>query len=80
MNLMTNSMERLTKILLQTDAKLKEYGAEKYGTRKATRTEQKQMYDNLTEVQLFKMIDQYGTKAVNKWLLKFESRGQNELV
>jgi len=71
MNLLTNSMERLTKMLLQTDAKLKTMGAEPYGVRKTTQAEQRQMYQNLTPDQLFQMIDKYGTAEVNKWLRKF---------
>ena len=77
MNIMTNSMQRLTKMLLQTDARLKEFGKEPYGVRKATPKEQREMYENLTEPQFFQMVDTYGIEAVNKWLKRFEQGGDN---
>lgn len=72
MNLMTDSMEKLTRILRKTDSKLKEYGREPYGVRKATPSEQREMYENLTVPQFYELVDKHGLEAVNKWLRRFE--------
>ena len=71
MNIATNSMLKLTKMLLNTDAKLKEMGTEPYGTRKATPKEQRERVKNLTEGELMAMIDEHGIEDVNVWLRKF---------
>ena len=76
MNILTNSMNRLTKMLTLTDDKLKEMGKEPYGTRKATPKEQRQMYENLTEGQLYGMVEKHGQDAVNKWLYRMEQGGK----
>jgi len=73
MNLATNSMERLTKMLKATDAKLKGFGVEPYGQRKATLAEQRDMYRNLTEEQLFDLYDREGYEATNRWLTKMQT-------
>ena len=74
MNLATNSMERLTKMLGKTDARLKEFGIEPYGMRKTTPKEQRQMYESLTEEQLFDLYDREGYDAVNKFLSRYEPK------
>jgi len=75
MNLITLSMEKLTKMLKQTDAKLKEYGAEPYGQRRLTDKEQRERIQNLTQQELLTMIDQYGPEDVNKMLNKYWKEG-----
>ncbi len=75
MNLMTDSMERLTNMLKLTDSKLKGYGAEPYGQRKATPKEQREMYENLTEEQYWELIDEHGEKAVNDWMNRMQRGG-----
>ena len=77
MNILTNSMERLTKMLTLTDAKLKEMGKEPYGVRKLTPREQKEKFDNLTPGELWKMIDEQGPDEVNAWLSKFMPQEEN---
>lgn len=77
MNILTNSMERLTKMLTLTDAKLKEMGKEPYGIRKLTPREQKEKFDNLTPGELWKMIDEQGPDEVNKWLSRFMPQEEN---
>lgn len=74
MNLATNSMERLTKMLRRADIRLKEFGVEPYGTRKATPGEQREMYENLTEEQLFDLYDREGYDAVNRFLNRFQPK------
>ena len=77
MNIMTSAMNKMHKMLSQADAKLKEYGAEPYGTRKATVKEQQERYDNLTPQELQSMIDERGVDAVNEWLQKFYKEDDN---
>lgn len=74
-NVMTEAMEKMTKMLIGADEKLVKYGAVPYGQRKATQKEQRQMFDNLTPDQLFQMREQYGEGAVNKFLGKFMKGG-----
>ncbi len=76
MNIATNTMERLTKMLLNTDSHLKKMGSEPYGKRRATPKEEREMYDNLTSDKLMQMIDEKGVDNVNEWLSRFEG-GQN---
>jgi len=70
-------MERLTKMLTQTDAKLKEMGKEPYGIRELTPREQKEKFDNLTPGELWKMIGEQGPDEVNKWLSRFYKEDNN---
>jgi len=75
-NVMTNTMEKTTEMLRATDKKLKAWGETPYGTRKATPKEQRQMYENLTEGQLYEMVEKHGQDAVNKWLYRMEQGGK----
>ena len=77
MNLATNTMEKLTKMLDNTDAKLKEYGKEPYGVKKLTHVEQRKSIENLTTPELLSMIDQYGVEDVNAWLQKYWKEGND---
>ena len=74
-NLLTESMERLYKMMGNTDAKLKEYAQEPYGQRKTTPKEQRDMYENLTVEQFEDLVGKHGLEEVNKWLLKMERGG-----
>jgi len=76
MNLATMTMERMTKMLRAVDQKYKEFSTEPYGVRKLTLGEQRQMYENLTEEQLYEMIEEHGINAVNKWLYRMERGGK----
>jgi len=71
MNIATNSMEKLTGMLRNTDAKLKEMGKIPYGVKKATKREQRDMFENLTESKLIDLVERYGEEKVNAWLNKF---------
>lgn len=71
MNVLTNSMNRLTKMLTNTDTKLKEYGVEPYGQKELTDREQRERIKNLTRGELFDLINQYGEKPVNDWLNRY---------
>jgi arginine/ornithine N-succinyltransferase beta subunit len=71
MNLLTNSMNKLTKMLLQFDAKLKTYGVEPYGIRKLTLAEQRRKFENLTSEELKAMIDEHGVSEVNDFIKRF---------
>lgn len=74
MNILTNSQERLYKMLGKTDGILKSMGKEPYGTRKATYAEQKRMYESLTPDQLMNLIETQGLDSVNQFLAKFEEK------
>lgn len=74
MNLMTNSMERLTKMLKQTDSKLKAYGVEPYGQRKATPKEKAEMVRNMTPQQFFDLVDRVGLDKANQLLARYEPK------
>lgn len=76
MNSATLMMEKMTKMLRDTDQKLKAMGETSYGTRKATPKEQRQMYENLTEGQLYEMIEEHGIDDTNNWLYKMEQGGK----
>jgi len=77
MNAATNSMNRLTKMLLHIDDKLKGMGTEPYGQRKATAKEQQDRVQNLTSQELLAMIDQRGAESVNEWLQKYWKEDDN---
>jgi len=69
-NLMTNVMERTTKMLKATDAKLKTYAPEEYGMKKATAKEDRLRFQALTGPDLVQLIQTYGKESVNQWLGK----------
>ena len=71
MNIMTNAMEKVTNMLLESDSKFKKYGTEPYGIRELTEKEQRERFENLTPQELKAMVDQYGPDEVNAWLQKF---------
>ena len=71
MNLATESMQKLTHILYNTDAKLKEWGKEPYGTRKLTAAQQRERIKNMTPQDLMALIDEHGEQEVNAWLSKY---------
>jgi len=72
MNIATSTMEKTTQMLRSMDKKLKAMGQIPYGVRKATLKEQRQMYANLTEGQLYELIQKHGKGKVNEWLYKME--------
>jgi hypothetical protein len=76
MNIATETMNKMTNMLRNSDAKLKNMGREPYGTRKATAQEQMELYQNLTEAQLYEMIQKHGIDTVNKWLYRMEQRSR----
>ncbi len=71
MNLLTNSMERLTNMLVNCDTKLKAYGVEPYGQRELTDREQRDRIKNMSENDLLALIEQHGVQEVNAWLNKY---------
>ena len=71
MNILTSAMNKMTKMMIQTDAKLKEYGSEPYGQRKLTDKEQRDKVANLTSQELMAMIEEHGREDVNAWLQKY---------
>jgi len=77
MNVATLAMQKMTHVLQAIDDKYKEYATEPYGTRKATPKEQMEMYKNLTEAQLYELVEQHGINEVNKWLYRMEQRSKN---
>ena len=77
MNIMTLAMNKATNMLEQSDAKLKEYGAEPYGMRKLTPAEQRKAFENLTPQSLKALIDEHGVDDVNEFLLKFMPKEVN---
>jgi len=74
MNIYTDSMNRLTKMLLNTDSKLKKMGATPYGITKITPKEQRLRYESLTPEKLFELIEKEGLENVNAWLSKHEEK------
>lgn len=71
MNILTNSMEKLTKMLNATDSKLKGMADLPYGTRKLSSREQRQRFENLTPEEVARMIEEYGVNEVNAYLNKY---------
>ena len=71
MNIATNSMNRVTNMLLRVDAKLKKIGTEPYRQRKATLAEQKDRVKNLTPQEAELMREQHGIGGMNELLSKF---------
>jgi hypothetical protein len=68
---MTEAMEKITGMLINTDNRLKDFGVMEYGTRKASQTEQRQRFENLSTEELTQMIERYGKNEVNKFLGRF---------
>jgi len=77
MNIATLSMEKMTQLLKAIDDKYQQYASEPYGVRKATPKEQLEMYKNLSEAQLYELLEKYGVDEVNKWLYRMEQRSKN---
>ena len=77
MNVMTQAMEKLTDMLYKSDATLKKMGAEPYGMRKLTPTEQRKAFENLTPQSLNELINEHGVDDVNEWLSKFMPKEVN---
>jgi len=77
MNIATLSMEKMTQILKAIDGKYRQYASEPYRLRKASPKEQIEMYENLSEGQLYELIEKHGVDEVNKWLYKMEQRSKN---
>lgn len=80
MNLQTNAMERLTKMLVDCDTKLKTYGVEPYGMRKLTDKEQRERVKNMTPGELESLIVEYGEAPVNKLLNKYWQEDNNAII
>ena len=73
-NIMTNVMEKATKMLIQADRRVAELGREPYGVVKLSAKEQRQMYDALRPEDLYPLIQEHGVDAVNQFLAKFENK------
>lgn len=71
MNFLTNSMNRVTKMLMNVDGKLKDYGKEPYGVRKLTPQEQRERIQNMSPEELYGLIQEHGVDSVNQWLQKY---------
>lgn len=76
MNLATETMLKIREQLGDFEKQVEQYATEPYGVRKSTAKEQRQMYENLTEGQLYEMIEKHGLDDVNKWLYKMEQGGK----
>lgn len=74
MNITTNAMQRLTKILTNTHEALGKMATEPYGVRKLTEREQWDMYKNLTAERLGELIEEQGLAKVNDWLYRMEQK------
>jgi len=77
MNIATLSMEKMTQLLKAIDDKYQQYASEPYGVRKMTPKEQLEMYENLSEAQLYELIEKHGVDEVNKWLYRMEKRREH---
>jgi hypothetical protein len=73
-NITTDIAERMVKMMVDTSHRLKEMAELPYGVRPATKTEQRQKYDNLTPDQLFAGIRKEGIDKTNSWLSTFERK------
>lgn len=73
-NILTNSMNRLTKMLSLTDQKLKEMGTIPYGTVKLSPKQQREIYENLTQEDLIRLVNEHGVDQVAAWLDKKEKQ------
>ena len=71
MNILTESMEKLTKMLVNTDQKLKGMATLPYGTRKLSSYEQRKRFESLTPEDVAQMIEQYGVNETNAYLNKY---------
>jgi len=76
MNIATESMKKMTEMVKAIDQKYKEFATDPYGVRKLTLGEQREKYDNLTEAQLYEMVEKHGMDDVNKWMYKMEQGGK----
>jgi len=80
MNIATQSMEKMTKILRAVDKKYKEYATEPYGQKKLTAKEQMDMYRSMTPEKLFNALDTMDSdqfRKFNDWLYKMEQKEQD---
>ena len=71
MNLMTTTLQKMTDMLIATDNKLKDFGAEPYKTKKATAKEQRERIKNLTPGELYQMIQEHGVEGVDDWIRRY---------
>ena len=77
MNLATETMNKMYKMLSKSDSKLKEMGKEPYGQRKLSEREQYQKYKELTPEKLIDTLaglDSKGFKQFNEWLYRMEQK------
>ena len=74
MNLATEVMKGVRGRLGDFEKQVQKYAEEPYGTRKMTAQEEMDKYNNLTEAQLYEMIDKHGGDDVNKWMFRMEKK------
>jgi len=81
MNIATNTMEKMTKMLRAIDGKCKEYATEPYGQKKLSPKEQMDLYKSMTPEKLFETLDTLdsdGFRKFNEWLYRMEQKeGKN---
>jgi len=77
MNLATDVMLGIRERLGDFEKQVKKYASEPYGTHKMTPQEEMDKYNNLTEAELYEMIDKHGIDDVNKWMFQMEQRSNN---
>ena len=74
MNIMSNVLERVTKMLMSADRRMEELGKEPYGVTRLSPKEQRQMYEALQPGDLMPLIQEHGQDKVNAFLAKFENK------
>lgn len=77
MNVATDAMQKMTKMFRAIDKKYKEFATEPYRQRQMTPKEQREFYENLTEAQLYELIQKHGIESVSQWLYRMEQGGNN---
>ena len=71
MNVATDAMQKMTKMFRAIDKKYKEFATEPYRQRQQTPKAQREYYENLTEAQLYELMQKHGIEEVSKWLSKY---------
>ena len=72
MNIATQSMNHMTRMLRAIDQKYKEFATEPYAQKKLTERERWEEYKNLTPDKLIDIARERGFQKTNDWLNRME--------
>ena len=67
-NILTNTMERLSKMLIATSKKIAQQNPDPYGMYRLTPAEQKAVFESMDENDMMMMLEEKGVDATNAYI------------